>query len=62
MAFINAMGPRLFPGAYTPLAPTRAETGVTALERGGMHRHLQKPPQDVWAAQVQHPGASCPKP
>ena len=37
-------------------------TGVTALERGGMHRHLQKPPQDVRAAQVQHPGASCPKP
>ncbi|MDT8854872.1 UvrD-helicase domain-containing protein [Paracoccaceae bacterium Fryx2] len=32
MAFINAIGPRLFPGAYTPLAPTRAETGVTALE------------------------------
>ena len=32
MAFVNAIGPSLFPDAYTPLAATRPETGVIALE------------------------------
>jgi len=27
-------------------------TGVTALERGGKHQHMQKPPQEVRAVQV----------
>ena len=35
-------------------------TGVTALERGGMHHHMQKPTQDVRAAQLPLPGA-CPQ-
>ena len=25
----------------------QCRTGVTALERGGMHEHIQKPPQEV---------------
>ena len=36
-------------------------TGVTALERGGKHHHMQKPPQEIRAAQLPLPG-SCPKP
>ena len=28
----------------------QCRTGVTALERGGMHQHMQKPPQEVRAA------------
>ena len=27
-------------------------TGITALERGGKHPHMQKPPQEVRAAQL----------
>jgi acetolactate synthase-1/3 small subunit len=34
---------------YTILELCR--TGVTALERGGMHEHLQKPPQEIRDAQ-----------
>ena len=30
----------------------QCRTGVTALERGGMHQHMQKPPQEVRAAQL----------
>ena len=37
-------------------------TGVTALERGGMHQHMQKPPQEVRAAQFPLPGTHCPEP
>ena len=37
-------------------------TGVTALERGGMHQHMQKPPQEVRAAQFPLPGTLCPEP
>ena len=37
-------------------------TGVTALERGGMHQHMQKPPQEVRAAQFPLPGTRCPTP
>ena len=37
-------------------------TGVTALERGGMHQHMQKPPQEVRAAQFPLPGNRCPAP
>lgn len=36
-------------------------TGVTALERGGMHQHMQKPPQEVRAAQLPLPGTHCPE-
>lgn len=36
-------------------------TGVTALERGGMHQHMQKPPQEVRAAQFPLPGTHCPE-
>ncbi|MDD4850901.1 MAG: acetolactate synthase small subunit [Gemmiger sp.] len=39
---------------YTILEMCR--TGVTAMERGGMHPHMQKPPQDVRAAQFPLPG------
>ena len=39
---------------YTILEQCR--TGVTALERGGMHQHMQKPPQEVRAAQFPLPG------
>jgi acetolactate synthase-1/3 small subunit len=38
---------------YTVLEMCR--TGVTALERGGYHPRMQKPPQDVRAAQLPHP-------
>ena len=41
---------------YTILEQCR--TGVTALERGGMHQHIQKPPQEVRAAQFPLPGTS----
>ena len=27
-------------------------TGVTALERGGKHPHMQKPPQEIRAVQL----------
>lgn len=37
---------KMFEG-YTILEQCR--TGVTALERGGMHQHMQKPAQQVWA-------------
>lgn len=36
-------------------------TGVTALERGGMHHHIQKPPQEIRAAQLPLPGTNCAK-
>ena len=35
-------------------------TGVTALERGGMHQHMQKPSQEVRATQLPLPGTKCP--
>ena len=35
-------------------------TGVTALERGGKHQHMQKPPQEVREAQLPLPGTHCP--
>ena len=37
----------------------QCRTGVTALERGGMHQHMQKPPQEVRAAQFPLPGTRC---
>ena len=49
---------RMFEG-YTILEQCR--TGVTALERGGMHRHMQKPPQEIRAAQLPLPGTRCTK-
>ena len=36
-------------------------TGITALERGGKHPHMQKPPQEVRAAQLPLPGTHCPE-
>ena len=39
----------------------QCRTGVTALERGGMHQHMQKPPQEVRAAQLPMPGTRCPQ-
>ena len=30
----------------------QCRTGVTALERGGMHQHMQKPPQEVRSVQL----------
>ena len=39
----------------------QCRTGVTALERGGMHQHMQKPPQEVRAAQLPLPGIHCPQ-
>ena len=39
----------------------QCRTGVTALERGGMHQHMQKPPQEVRAAQLPLPGTHCPE-
>ena len=42
---------------YTILELCR--TGVTALERGGMHQHMQKPPQEVREAQFPLPGTNC---
>ena len=49
---------RMFEG-YTILEQCR--TGVTALERGGMHQHMQKPPQETRAAQLPLPGTRCTK-
>ena len=49
---------RMFEG-YTILEQCR--TGVTALERGGMHQHMQKPPQEIRAAQLHLPGTRCTK-
>ena len=46
---------RMFEG-YTILEQCR--TGVTALERGGMHQHMQKPPQEVRAEQLPLPGTN----
>ena len=37
----------------------QCRTGVTALERGGMHQHMQKPAQEVRAAQFPLPGTRC---
>lgn len=34
-------------------------TGVTALERGGMHQHMQKPAEEVRDAQLPLPGIHC---
>ena len=42
---------------YTILELCR--TGVTALERGGMHQHMQKPPQEVRDVQLPLPGMKC---
>ena len=36
-------------------------TGVTALERGGKHQHMQKPAQEVRDAQLPLPGTHCPQ-
>lgn len=36
-------------------------TGVTALERGGMHPHMQKPSQEVSGIQYPHPGTPAQK-
>ncbi len=40
----------------------QCRTGVTALERGGKHEHMQKPKQEVSEAQYPLPGMHCPKP
>ena len=37
----------------------QCRTGVTALERGGMHQHIQKPAQEVREAQFPLPGTGC---
>ena len=37
----------------------QCRTGVTALERGGMHQHMQKPSQEVRATQFPLPGTRC---
>jgi acetolactate synthase-1/3 small subunit len=34
-------------------------TGVTAMERGGVHPHLEKPTQEVRSVQLPLPGAKC---
>ena len=34
-------------------------TGVTALERGGKHEHMQKLAQEVGEAQLPLPGTHC---
>ena len=47
-------------GGYEILELCR--TGITALERGGKHQHMQKPPQEVRAAQLPLPGTHCPDP
>ena len=39
----------------------QCRTGVTALERGGMQQHMQKPPQEVRAVQLPLPGTHCPE-
>ena len=44
---------------YTILEQCR--TGVTALERGGMHQHMQKPAQEIRAAQLPLSGTCCPR-
>ena len=49
---------RMFEG-YTILEQCR--TGVTAMERGGMHQRMQKPPQEIRAVQFPLPGTTCPK-
>ena len=49
---------RMFEG-YTILEQCR--TGVTAMERGGKHQRMQKPPQEIRAVQFPLPGTSCPK-
>lgn len=49
---------RMFEG-YTILEQCR--TGVTAMERGGMHQRMQKPPQEIRAVQFPLPGQSFPK-
>ena len=36
-------------------------TGITALERGGKHQHMQKPAQEVRDAQLPLPGTHCPE-
>ena len=36
-------------------------TGVTALERGGKHQHMQKPAQEVREMQLPLPGTHCPQ-
>lgn len=46
-------------GGYEILELCR--TGVTALERGGKHQHMQKPVQDIRAAQLPLPGTHCPQ-
>ena len=38
----------------------QCRTGVTALERGGMHQHIQKPPQEIREMQFPLPGTKCP--
>ena len=37
----------------------QCRTGVTALERGGMHQHIQKPAQEGREAQFPLPGTRC---
>ena len=37
----------------------QCRTGVTALERGGMHQHIQKPPQEIREMQFPLPGTNC---
>ena len=49
---------RMFEG-YTILEQCR--TGVTAMERGGRHQRMQKPPQEIREVQFPLPGTSCPK-
>ena len=39
----------------------QCRTGVTALERGGMHQHIQKPPQEIREMQFPLPGTHCPQ-
>ncbi|EFB77466.1 acetolactate synthase small subunit [Subdoligranulum variabile] len=46
-------------GGYEILELCR--TGVTALERGGKHQHMQKPVQEVREAQLPLPGTHCPQ-
>ena len=39
----------------------QCRTGVTALERGGKHEHMQKPKQEVSESQFPLPGMHCPE-
>ena len=48
---------RMFEG-YTILEQCR--TGVTAMERGGMHQRMQKPPQEIRAVQFPLPAPPAP--